>query len=154
MKTIIINESTADKLKLTEYKFDFYVRKFLKELLDDAVNAKPSDLLIVNGLDRKTLIRKLIDAGMLERDQRINDKDGDGNSKTATMTVRFRVPRKGFRKNMRKLFRSVNGSDERIDETDCGSVGGEGGFGYVAPAFGDKMSLSRPYGKICIGDKK
>jgi hypothetical protein len=161
-RTIVISESAADAVKLTEFKFDFYVRKFLKELLDDAVNATPADIMVANGFDRKSLIDKLIGAEMLKREQNISEI-GDGDDSKAVMKVKFIVPRSGFDKKLRKLYRTLfsKTDDESINETDCASVGGEQGFGYTAP-FGPLVtqgkkgkkkkdpSLSRPIGNICI----
>lgn len=165
-RTIVISESEANAVKLTEFKFDFYVRKFLKELLDDAVNANPSDLMIIHGFDRKTLINKLIDAEILRREQKITEI-GDEDAAKAVMKVKFIVPRGGFDKKLRKLYRSLstklNEDGEGGGATSCDSVGGQEGFGYTAP-FGPVItqgkkgkkpkkdsSLSRPIGSICVG---
>lgn len=170
-KVVIISESTADDLKLTRFKFNFYVLKFIRELKDDPVNTVPADILQMNGLDRKRLINILLDNGMLRRKARIRDKDADGNPCTAVMSVQFgdgpatseeqdgdsEVPRSGFKKKLRHLYDTLFKDARQINETDCASVGGDQGFGYTAP-FGPVVtqgskkkkdpSLTRPKGDV------
>lgn len=130
-RIVILSEQTADEMKLSEYKFNFYVRKFLKELLDDPVNTNPSDLMVLNGFNRKRLLDELMGAGMLKREERICDKDENGNPKTAVMSVKFSVPRKDFKKNLRHLFdRLIGEGRQRINEEGEGGGGGTASSGY------------------------
>lgn len=107
-KTIVISENVArqlsEELEMTEYKFNNNIRKFLSDLLADPVNAKPGFLLLRNGLTRSRLLRLMSNVGMIERDDKISDKDENGQPKTATMMVKFRVPKKNFDRKLRKLW--------------------------------------------------
>ena len=107
-KIIVISENMArqlnEELEMTEYKFNNNIRKFLSDLLADPVNAKPGFLLMRNGLTRSRLIRLMMSVGMIERDEKISDTDEDGQPKTATMMVKFRIPKKNFDRKLRKLW--------------------------------------------------
>ena len=107
-RTIVISENVVkqlnEELEMTEYKFNNNIKKFLSDLLSDPVNAKPSFLLLRNGLTRSRLLRLMANIGMIERDDKISDKDENGQPKTATMMVKFRVPKKNFDRKLRKLW--------------------------------------------------
>lgn len=133
-KVFVVDDATVRLLKeevgMTEYKFNSNVRMFLRELLEDPVNAQPSDSLRLNGLGRGKLIQKLLSNGIIERSERINDKDGDGNPKKATMRVKFRIPKKDFDRKMRNLYikefeRNVPPRKKKIQEDgEGGAMGG------------------------------
>lgn len=107
-RTIVISENVVkqlnEELEMTEYKFNNNIKKFLSDLLADPVNAKPSFLLLRNGLTRSRLLRLMANIGMIERDDKISDKDENGQPKTATMMVKFKVPKKNFDRKLRKLW--------------------------------------------------
>ena len=107
-RTIIINEEDmsrlSDGIKMTEYKFHNNIRNFIGQLLQDPVNAQPSFLLKANGINRSTLLKELIDSGLIIRNEHISDKDENGLPKTATMMVKFKCPKKNFDRKIQKLF--------------------------------------------------
>jgi hypothetical protein len=107
-KIIVISENMVrqlnEELEMTEYKFNNNIRKFLSDLLADPVNAKPGFLLMRNGLTRSRLIRLMLSIGMIERDEKISDTDENGQPKTATMMVKFKIPKKNFNRKLRKLW--------------------------------------------------
>ena len=107
-RIIVINENMArqlnEELEMTEYKFNNNIKKFLSDLLADPVNAKPGFLLMRNGLTRSRLLRLMMSVGMIERDEKISDTDENGQPKTATMMVKFRIPKKNFDRKLRKLW--------------------------------------------------
>lgn len=107
-KIIVISENMVrqlnEELEMTEYKFNNNIRKFLSDLLSDPVNAKPGFLLMRNGLTRSRLIRLMLSIGMIERDEKISDTDENGQPKTATMMVKFKIPKKNFNRKLRKLW--------------------------------------------------
>lgn len=107
-KIIVISENMVrqlnEELEMTEYKFNNNIRKFLSDLLADPVNAKPGFLLMRNGLTRSRLIRLMLSIGMIERDEKISDTDENGQPKTATMMVKFKIPKKNFDRKLRKLW--------------------------------------------------
>lgn len=107
-RVIVITESTMndlrDELEMTEYKFNSNVKKFLHDILEDPVNAEPSFLLKHHGLNRNKLLKVLSGLGMIEKEEKLSDKDADGNPKTVTMKVKYRVPKKGFENKLKKMF--------------------------------------------------
>ena len=107
-KIIVISENMVrqlnEELEMTEYKFNNNIRRFLSDLLADPVNAKPGFLLMRNGLTRSRLIRLMLSIGMIERDEKISDTDENGQPKTATMMVKFKIPKKNFDRKLRKLW--------------------------------------------------
>ena len=106
--TIVISEAMVkvlnEEFEMTEYKFNHNIRQFLSDLLADPVNAKPSEMLMRNGFTRSKLLRLMQSVGMIERDDKISDTDENGQPKTATMMVKFRVPKKNFDRKLRKLW--------------------------------------------------
>lgn len=108
MKTIKLNESQLNELsdatKLTEYKFYNNVQRFLSDLLRDPVGAKVPFLLQANNIGRNQLLYHLKSNGIINRHQKISDRDSQGNPKTAKMIIKYSVPKKDFAKKMKKLF--------------------------------------------------
>lgn len=147
-RVIVISEAVASLIKeeydMTEYKFNNNVRKFLSDLLADPVNATPTDFLRQNGITRSMLIRQMEKIGMVERDDKISDSDENGQPKTATMMVKYKVPRKNFERKLKKLW--IRMVDRNLPERKHGGLvikeDGEGGATsavssgeFVQPAF-------------------
>lgn len=144
-RTIFINEDVADlindEIKMTEYKFNSNVKRFLHDLLVDPVNADTSFILKANGLDRKRLMKLLHDAGMIEKTQKISDKNEDGTPKTAVMKVKYSVPKKDFDHKLKKLF--ISQFESNLGEcTAAGAAdggagdGGSEGYQFITPISG------------------
>lgn len=141
-KTVKLNESQLNELsdatKLTEYKFYNNVQRFLSDLLKDPVGAKVPFLLQANNIARNQLLYHLKSNGIINRYQKISDKDSRGNPKTARMIIKYSVPKKDFAKKMKRLFidlvaKNVPEKIEKmisedlgkdIDECDCGDAMG------------------------------
>lgn len=144
-KVVIINEADFSKLadyaKMTEQKFHSNIRKFISQLLQDPVNAQPSDLFKLYGFKRSTLLSHLLNGKdpILIKKERISDKDENGEPKTATMMVKFMCPKKNFDRKLQKLFiklfeknlpqRNIHKEEELNEE-------GEGGGATSADASG------------------
>ena len=158
-KTIKLNESQLNELsdatKLTEYKFYNNVQRFLSDLLKDPVGAKVPFLLQANNIARNQLLYHLKSNGIINRYQKISDKDSRGNPKTARMIIKYSVPKKDFAKKMKRLFidlvaKNVPEKIEKviaedlgkdIDECDCGgamgaTAGNESMGQFSQPLFG------------------
>lgn len=107
-KVIVVTESMADILKkeieMTEYKFQVGIKKFLHDLLVDPVNAQVPDVFRYYDYNRSRLISLLRSNDLLRKSERISDKDEFGNDKTATMQVKYRVPKKNFDRKIRNLY--------------------------------------------------
>ena len=158
-KTIKLNESQLNELsdatKLTEYKFYNNVQRFLSDLLKDPVGAKVPFLLQANNIVCNQLLYHLKSNGIINRYQKISDKDSRGNPKTARMIIKYSVPKKDFAKKMKRLFidlvaKNVPEKIEKmisedlgkdIDECDCGgamgaTAGNESMGQFSQPLFG------------------
>lgn len=103
-RVIYINESVVEDLKMSEYKFTCNIKRFLRDLLLDPINAQPSELLKYKGLNRSKLLGYLKRTKIIELDQRISDTDNDGNPKTAVMKDKYRVPTKNLDRKIEKLY--------------------------------------------------
>ena len=162
-RTIIINESDFQRLQkisedydremeMTEQKFHSNIRNFISQLLQDPVNAQPSTLLKINGLNRSILLKYLLKGGIIIRDERISDKDENGEPKTATMMVKFRCPKKNFDRKIQKLYmrffeknlpqRQIHLRHEEINED------GEGGAIGGATSAASSGQFIQPFGSV------
>lgn len=146
-KTIIIDENTAmmiaEELEMTEYRFNSAVKSFLHDLLVDPSNAKPSDILCVYGYSRSKLLRYLVNYGIVRKNEKINDKDENGEPKSATMKVRYTVPKKNFDRKLKRLYirlfeKNVPSHEGHIDEDGeaGGATGSDASGQYSQPLFG------------------
>ena len=150
-RIIVIDESVVEQLKddyrMTEFRFNSNVKKFLHDLLVDPINADTNDLLKANGLDRNTLLRHLRDCGIVTSKQHINDKDENGSLKTATMKVRYAVPKKNFNRKLKRLFIKLFEENLPINEDDggCGFISGGGDAGQFSQPLFSKPVKQKGY---------
>lgn len=154
-RVIVIDESVLDEIKsdyeMTEFRFNSNVKKFLHDLLVDPINADTSDLMKAHNLDRNTLIKHLRDCGMLRSNQHINDKDENGNPKSATMKVRYAVPKKNFNRNLKRLYIRLFEQNLPINEEEGGAMGGatsaDSSGQFSQPLF-SKPVKQKPYTEV------
>ena len=133
-RVIVITESMAkylrEEIEMTEYKFQINIKKFLHDLLVDPVNAQVPEVFRYYGYNRSKLIALLKLNDILRKNERIVDKDEFGNDRTATMQVKYRVPKKHFDRKLRNLFikmfeRNVpEVKRNELDEEGCGAMMG------------------------------
>ena len=162
-RIIILNESDVQRLQkisegydkemeMTEHKFHSNIRNFISQILQDPVNAQPSILLKANGLSRSVLLKYLLQSGILVRNERISDRDENGEPKTATMMVKFRCPKKNFDRKIQKLYmrlfeknlpqRQIHLRHEEINEE------GEGGAMGGATSAASSGQFIQPFGSV------
>lgn len=130
-KVIVITEAVAQQLEMTEYKFNNAIKKYLHDLLVDPVNAEVPDVLKMYGYRRGRLIGILKNNDLLRKSERIVDKDENGMDKTATMQVKYQVPKKNFDRKLRNLYIKLferNVPERNIEDTvnedgECGAMG-------------------------------
>ena len=152
-RVIVITESMMNMLhsevEMTEYKFQNNIKKFLSDLLADPVNASPSKLLLFYGLTRSRLLKHLSNVGMVERDERISDKDENGEAKTATMLIRYKVPKKNFKRKLKKLWIRLferNLPERNINEEGEGATSACASGEVVKPLFDKIIEPKSHYG--------
>lgn len=141
-KSIIIRKDTArmiiEELTISEYKFYNNIKCFLKALLEDPVNAEVPLLLKRYGINKSTLLREMLNIGMLEKNERINDRDENGTPISATMMIKYRVPKKHFDRKLKKLyikFFEKNLPQRKLRNED-GATGSDASGQYAQPIFG------------------
>lgn len=130
-KVIVITEAVAQQLEMTEYKFNNAIKKYLHDLLVDPVNAEVPDVLKMYGYRRSRLIGILKNNDLLRKSEHIVDKDENGMDKTATMQVKYQVPKKNFDRKLRNLYIKLferNVPERNIEDTvnedgECGAMG-------------------------------
>ena len=69
-KLLLIKES-EEKEEVTFYKFFTEVKNFLKKLLDDPIDAKPSKFFKDNDISKKELLNKMLDRGIIKKKENI-----------------------------------------------------------------------------------
>ena len=145
-KTIYITkklyEDISRDLKMTEYKFYSNINYFIQHLLADPVNTDIPYLFKIYNFNRSYIIRLLVDNGILNRKERISDRDENGNPKTATMMETFEWPKfhskKDYYRKLKKLYiklfeknlpprKKKDGINKEINED--GAAGGAMGAG-------------------------
>lgn len=151
-RVIIIDETTAalicEEYQMTEYRFYNSIKAFLHDLLVDPVNAQPNDALKLSGLTRYKLLRFLTYYGIVQKNEKLNDTDENGDPKDVTMSVSYRVPKKGFDYKLKRLFIKLfeknlppKGTDDNEivnedGELTGGATGSDASGQYVQPIFG------------------
>lgn len=129
-KKVIVTESALRifeevEKEMTYYSFLSNVKSFLKDLLNNPSTAKPSIELIAKGLNRGKLLSHLLNKGIITKDEKIVDEDENGNPQTAVMNIKYKVPKKNFDRNMKKLYiklfeKNIPEKLPNIKNEDCG----------------------------------
>lgn len=140
-RVLIITEEVANRLrdeyKLTHYKFVNNVMSFVDSLLQDPVNTKPSDILCRNGFDRNSLLKHLVDDGIVTRESKVGETDSD--KPESVLKVKFKVPKKDFVRKLNKLYSKLFECNCDINKMPI-NEDGEGGGAIAAGGDGGAMS--------------
>ena len=101
-KLILIKEDKEEEV--TFYKFFTEVKNFIKDLLDDPINAKPSSFFSSHGISKKDLLNRMMDRDIIAKKENIDEpNDADGNKKSMHY-LQYRVPRKNFEQKIHRLY--------------------------------------------------
>lgn len=101
-KLILIKESEEEEV--TFYKFFTEVKNFLKDLLDDPIDAKPSGFFKTHGISRSILLNKMLDRDIISKKENIDEPtDADGKVKSKHY-LQYKVPRKNFERKIKRLY--------------------------------------------------
>jgi hypothetical protein len=127
-------------------------------LLQDPVNAQPSPIFKIYGLSRSVLLKYLLTNKILEKDERISDKDENGQPKTATMMVKYRCPKKNFERKLKKLYIKLfekNLPERKHEEQEItGSINEEGEGGACGATSAESSGqFIQPYGYEIVKKK-
>lgn len=128
MKKIYVNSETLNEAvsylndDITFFGFLSHAKSFLKNLLKSPSDANVDDYLKKNGLNRKDLINKMIERGIIEKETEINERENDDK-----FLISYKIPKKNFERKMKRLYSSLfDDTDNKINE-DCASGGATGG---------------------------
>ena len=101
-KLMLIKESEEEKV--TFYKFFTEVKNFIKDLLDDPIEAKPSGFFKAHGISKSLLLNKMLDRDIIAKKENIDEpNDADGNMKSMHY-LQYKVPRKNFEQKIKRLY--------------------------------------------------
>ena len=148
MKTIYVNESILNEAvaylndEMTFFGFLSHIKAFLKQLLTSPISADIDDYLKKHGLEKKELLKQLIERNIIIKDTKIENSNSKDN-----FMISYKVPKQNFERKMRRLFSFLFEKNEIqeskiIKETDCGGAMQGGG---TNPDAGQYV---KPFGKI------
>ena len=156
-KTIILTEEDISRFKdfltMTEHKFHTHIRAFISQLLQDPVHAQPSELLKAHNYSRSRLLVELLKMGIIVKDERISDKDENGEPKTATMMVKFKCPKKNFDRKIQKLYiklfeKNLPPRKTHVEQNEDLNEDGEGGVMGGATSASASGQFIQPMGDV------
>lgn len=150
-RVIIISEEVMQQISkdfyMNDYVFESNIRQFIFDLMNDPINAQPSETLKFYNLDRNTLLKYLKDYGIITKKEKISNKDENGDPKKPSMKVSYgRVPEEGdfdvkkkkFKLKVKQLYIDLfeKNVPEEINEEEGGFISGGGDMGqFSAPVF-------------------
>ena len=113
-KKIYINENRLKALvesheEITFFSFFNNIRNFLKDLLNDPINAEPSEELkrYFNNSTRGSVIDKLVASDIVRRDTKLKEtpKQATENGKSqVNFSIKYSVPRDNFKEKIHNLY--------------------------------------------------
>lgn len=112
------------KSKMTRYAFIEHMKDYMKELLNQPLKADTDDFLHGFGIDAPSALKMLLKktdpndecSAIVIRTERIKDNgyDEDGKRNKDTFEIKYRIPRKDFKKKLRNLY--INLFEQNIIE--------------------------------------
>ena len=112
-RTIIINESQIEAIKesneeVTFFEFFNNAKDFLRGLLEDPINTKPNEFWKKHGFNKSGLIKKLMDANILDRSEKIKEYPvTEATKMESRYIVKYKVRKKNFERKLHRLFSSL-----------------------------------------------
>lgn len=115
-RKVYINESSLTRMKesngITFLSFYREIIKFVKGLLNNPIGARPSEVLLSNGLANGKLRHLLSLYGVVIKSEDIDEPINDENGKVESRYhLSYKVPKKNFKEKIRKMYH-----DEAIGE--------------------------------------
>ena len=114
MKSIYISESQLkfiaenEEEEITFYEFFVNVKKFLKDLLTKPSEAEPNKILL-HKVDKSELLNKMIDLGIIKKEEKIDEVLVDESKKVAKHYVQYKVPKRNFDEKVKELYKEIVG---------------------------------------------
>ena len=121
MKQIYVNSDVLKEVvdyindEITFFGFFSHVKIFLKQLLTNPMSANIDDYLKRHGFERKILLDKLLERGIIEKETKINDENG-----VDKFSISYKIPKRNFERKMKRLFSYFMENDDNIIKEECG----------------------------------
>lgn len=97
-----------DKEEVTFFEFFTEVKKFIKDLLTNPIEARPSPFLVSIGLRDGILREKLIDRNIIVKSEKIDEPyNEETKGKESRYYISYKVPKKDFKRKMRRFYQSI-----------------------------------------------
>lgn len=109
-KRVFIKENKISLLKESQEPLPFQtffeeIIKFIKGLLNDPIQAKPSEKLISHGLTNKLLRKELTDNSVIKKTENIDEPIDDvTGKKTSRYYLSYKVPKENFKNKLRQCY--------------------------------------------------
>ena len=104
-KIKLLKESTE---KMPYYDFFTNVKSFIIGILKDPIGAEPSSLLKAHGLGKDTLVQRLIDKGVIVKNEKIDEPfNQETHKKESRYYVSYKVPRARFKEKIKALYNEI-----------------------------------------------
>ena len=153
MRNVMISESQLDVLreyesgKVLRYDFESKVRNYMEQLRKNPCKPKYDEFFKSHDIPEDVLQNKMLDFGIIARNDKITEPEDASGRKHSVHTRKFTFPSSGFDEKMGKLYdHFFNNGNRRLDETDCGGVGGgAGGFDTFSPGGATTTDSSGNY---------
>jgi len=117
MKIIYINENRIPEIKrlidestekISFLLFFEQIRDFIKGLLEDPINTKPSQILRDRGLHNGKLRKMLRDANIIKMSEKIDEPHSEETGEIESRYyISYKVPKKDFKKKVRRLYQKI-----------------------------------------------
>ena len=147
-------DNMGDK-EMTRYAFISHMEDYMKELLKNPLKADTDEFLHGFGIDGPSALKMLIAktdpnddySAVVIRSERIKDNgyDEDGKRNKDTFEVKYKIPRKDFKKKLRNLY--VNLFEQNIINQ---SQLNEGAWGYGILDNDSALDMQTSFSKICL----
>lgn len=113
MKKVYIDENKIQTIKENEEPLPFQtffeeIVKFIKDLLNDPIYAKPSEMLITHGITNKLARNELTDASVIVKSENIDEPfDETKGKKVSRYYLSYKVPKENFKDKLRKCYKKM-----------------------------------------------
>lgn len=101
-----LNEGREEEF--TFFQFFHQVKKFIERLLNDPINARPSEELVRRGLTNDVLRKTLQNEGVIVKSENIKEPHDETSGKIESRYyLSYKVPRKDFKRKLRRMYQRM-----------------------------------------------
>lgn len=151
-------DNMSDK-EMTRYAFISHMKDYMKELLKNPLKADTDEFLHGFGIDGPSALKMLVKktdpnddySAVVIRTERIKDNgyDEDGKRNKDTFEVKYKIPRKDFKKKLRNLY--INLFEQNIiEDTPIKEKLDEGAWGYGILDSDSALDAQSSFATICL----